>query len=46
MCQLIIIRCTSILGNIITMNEKRPSAKAVLVGDGFFAYIGEEVYKA
>ena len=37
-----------ILGNIITMDEKRPFAKAALVKNGVFAYIGnaEEVYKA
>ena len=29
-----------ILGNIITMDEKRPFAKAALVKDGTFAYIG------
>ena len=36
-----------ILGNIITMDEKRPFAKAALVKDGVFAYIGsaEEVKK-
>ena len=32
---------TIILGNIITMDKKRPSAKAALVKDGKFAYIGE-----
>jgi len=31
---------TVILGNIITMDEKRPFAKAALVKDGVFAYIG------
>ena len=31
---------TLILGNIITMDEKRPSAKAALVKDGVFAFIG------
>ena len=31
---------TLILGNIITMDEKRPFAKAALVKDGVFAYIG------
>ena len=38
---------TIILGNIITMDEKRPCAKAALVKDGVFAYIGdaEEVKK-
>ena len=38
---------TIILGNIITMDEKRPFAKAALVKDGVFAYIGsaEEVKK-
>jgi predicted amidohydrolase YtcJ len=36
---------TVILGNIITMDEKRPFAKAALVKDGVFAFIGntEEV---
>ncbi|MBO5561943.1 MAG: hypothetical protein J6A07_09850 [Firmicutes bacterium] len=32
---------TVILGNIITMDEKRPFAKAALVKNGVFAYIGE-----
>ena len=31
---------TIILGNIITMDEKRPFAKAALVKNGLFAYIG------
>ena len=31
---------TIILGNIITVDEKRPFAKAALVKDGVFAYIG------
>jgi len=31
---------TLILGNIITMDEKRPFAKAALVKNGIFAYIG------
>ena len=31
---------TLILGNIITMDEKRPAAKAAVVKDGVFAYIG------
>ena len=31
---------TIILGNIITVDEKRPFAKAALVKDGMFAYIG------
>lgn len=31
---------TLILGNIITMDEKKPFARAVLVKDGVFAYIG------
>ena len=37
-----------ILGNIITMDEKRPFAKAALVKNGVFAYIGsaDEVFKA
>ena len=30
-----------ILGNIITMDERRPTAKAALVRDGVFAYIGD-----
>lgn len=30
-----------ILGNFITMDEKRPFAKAALVKDGVFAYIGD-----
>ena len=32
---------TLILGNIITMDEKKPFAKAALVKDGLFAYIGD-----
>ena len=32
---------TIILGNIITMDEKRPTAKAALVKDGVFVYIGD-----
>ena len=32
---------TVILGNIITMDDKRPFAKAALVKDGTFAYIGD-----
>ena len=32
---------TVILGNIITMDDKRPFANAVLVKDGVFAYIGD-----
>ena len=31
---------TIILGNFITMDEKRPFAKAALVKNGVFAYIG------
>ena len=31
---------TLILGNIITVDPKRPTAKAALVKDGVFAYIG------
>ena len=31
---------TIILGNIITMDEKRPFAKAAVVKNGVFAYIG------
>ena len=34
------MRQTIILGNIITMDEKRPTAKAALVKNGVFAYIG------
>ena len=29
-----------VLGNIITMDEKKPTAKAALVKDGVFAFIG------
>ena len=38
---------TLVLGNIITMDDKRPFAKAALVKNGVFAYIGsaEEVKK-
>lgn len=32
---------TIVLGNIITMDEKRPCAKAALVKDGVFAFIGD-----
>ena len=32
---------TLILGNIITMDEKKPFAKAALVKDGLFSYIGD-----
>ena len=32
---------TIILGSIITMDEKKPFAKAALVKDGVFAYIGD-----
>ena len=32
---------TLILGNIITVDPKRPTAKAALVKDGVFAYIGD-----
>ena len=32
---------TIVLGNIITMDEKRPTAKAALVKDGLFVYIGD-----
>lgn len=31
---------TLILGNIVTMDEKRPFAKAVLAKDGVFVFIG------
>ena len=31
---------TLVLGNSITMDEKRPTAEAALVKDGVFAYIG------
>ena len=33
---------TIIFGNIITMDEKRPFAKAAVVKNGVFAYIGSE----
>ena len=36
------MRQTIILGNIITMDEKRPFAKAALVKNGVFAFIGSE----
>ena len=32
---------TVVLGNIITVDEKSPFAKAALVKDGLFAYIGD-----
>ena len=32
---------TVILGNIVTVDDKRPFAKAALVKDGVFAYIGD-----
>ena len=32
---------TVVLGNIITVDEKRPFAKAAFVKDGLFAYIGD-----
>jgi len=32
---------TLILGNIITMDEKRPFAKAALIRNGVFSYIGD-----
>lgn len=31
---------TLVLGNIITVDEKRPFAKAAVVKDGLFAYVG------
>ena len=31
---------TIILGNIITMDERRPFAKAAIAKDGVFSYIG------
>ena len=31
---------TIILGNIITMDEKRPYAKAAVIKNGVFSYIG------
>lgn len=31
---------TLILGNIITMDEKKPTAKAALTNDGVFTFIG------
>lgn len=30
-----------VLGNIITMDERKPTAKAAFVKDGVFAYIGD-----
>ena len=36
----IMVKQSIILGNIITMDEKRPFAKAALVKNGVFAYIG------
>ena len=35
------MKLTLILGNIITVDEKRPLAKAALVKNGVFAYIGD-----
>lgn len=32
---------TIVLGNFITMDKKRPTAKAALIKDGVFAYIGD-----
>ena len=32
---------TILLGNIITMDEKKPFAKAAVVKNGLFAYIGD-----
>ena len=40
-----VIKQTIILGNIITMDKKRPTAKATLVKDGVFAYIGDADYE-
>ena len=36
-----IVKQTLVLGKIITMDQKRPFARAALVKDGVFAYIGE-----
>ncbi|MBR1511596.1 MAG: amidohydrolase [Acidaminococcaceae bacterium] len=36
-----VMKQTIIFGNIITMDEKRPFARAALVKNGVFAYIGE-----
>ncbi|MBR4400902.1 MAG: amidohydrolase [Synergistes sp.] len=36
------MRQTLILGNIITVDPKRPTAKAAVVKNGVFAYIGDE----
>ena len=33
---------TIILGNIITMDEKKPFAKAAVIKNGVFAYVGGE----
>ena len=35
------MRQTLILGNTITMDPKRPHAKAALAKDGTFAFIGD-----
>ena len=35
------VQKTVILGNIITVDERRPFAKAAFVKDGVFAYIGD-----
>ena len=32
---------TVVLGNVVTMDDKRPIAKAAIVKDGVFAYIGD-----
>lgn len=32
---------TIVLGNIITVDPRRPTAKAAVVKDGVFAYIGD-----
>ena len=34
------MKSTLILGNIVTMDEKRPFAKAAVAKNGVFAYIG------
>ena len=36
-----LMKQTLILGNIITMDEKRPFAKAALIRNGVFSYIGD-----
>ena len=39
--EVVFVKQTIILGNIITVDDKKPFAKAALVKDGTFAYIGD-----